>query len=247
MELRLKIFECVLRCPPAGGRSPPNSFTTAQPALTRVNNKIRDESLPIFYNENRFMIKLHDLVDRCDRSCNDQSSFCAPCRHLKMLGHFSETTTNGPGTSILAFIRNIDIVLCPSINGDCHTGGDQWMWCIRMRADKSPEPPISTVEERHLIGDKEVDWTSPEGVREAFLSKHPRWRPRGLHQYRYLDEHRDMEEYERHRQKRYISITGQHWVLIAALAKECPLATDKVYLEFCPVEFFRGAGGVPID
>lgn len=107
-EIRNKIYRYSLVEDPSADRI----RGLVQPPLTRTNNQIRSEALPIYYGENRFYLIIPASMHN-NRHPDDWPNF------IRMFRVFKAGRTDGRGTGSLRFIRNIQCRLYEAIHYDC--------------------------------------------------------------------------------------------------------------------------------
>lgn len=84
--------------------------TLAQPPLARVSKQLRTETLPIFYGENSFSIRMEGLhPQRFQPQRYRRRVDAAYKRYIAMFEAFSAWGNGAPGTSCIRHIKRISI------------------------------------------------------------------------------------------------------------------------------------------
>lgn len=122
--------------------------TLQQPPLTQASKQIRNESLPIFYGENQFSLGA-DVDQWLQTQCGRDNLYPA-------IQAFAHSRENGSEKSSLAFVSNLRVK-------PTWYAYEKWgflMSTVRLAVRRG---------DRDRIGDDNLDWTSREAVKAAYL------------------------------------------------------------------------------
>lgn len=146
-EIRNKIYRYLLVEDPSTGRI----RSLAQPPLTRTNKQVRSEALPIYYGENKFLLR----SSRTPIATTDPEEWPNFVRMFRM---FKAGRIGGRGTGSLRFIRNIR----------CRSGN-----AMDFKLYKVPKPNHANERLRDLGDDRDKcawhDWESVANYVEDFI------------------------------------------------------------------------------
>lgn len=154
-----------------------------QPPITRVNKQIRNETLPLFYRDNMFVITLYKLTKACDGPENDQNIRTSVwgrlhariskardgllgdqdyVKHVRdMLHAFTPVSNNNLQANNLSFLSHLTFrldILSSSRRSPCGLGFT--MSSRELDCDNENEKLVQTAA---------LNWNSAVEVREAFV------------------------------------------------------------------------------
>lgn len=213
-----------------------------EPPLTRTNNLVRQETIPIYYGENQFKV-----VQSCDPYNPNPIS---AQRSLERVYNLSRLESeNGPGTSVLRFVNDIAIIVrqyywlpCPQLPSPDPRTHLQYFyitWRVFMSsADYSQQVPAPAPNLHLWYKIQSLDWNDVAATFVACITacneakndvphlQLSPWRP-------FLDRHREPAPYAGYHYNIsdvMDSCADKTWLMLAELARTCPEATRAVLM-----------------
>lgn len=170
-EVRNKIYQsCVCEAPglykdDLFPELPPIFHDLRQAPITRVNKQIRDETLPIFYGNHKFLIELPELPWDWEHIGPRREDYQDPTELLlKRLSAFAPGEDSNLQANSLRFLSELTVSLEME---------DSWQWRLRSLGfvmSTCSEEPVSDNTWEHYLKITGLDWNDCDQVREVFLT-----------------------------------------------------------------------------